>query len=115
LDARLPRFKDPILKLFRSAVIGFFASAVSDAISNSVRVVKVYKQSHTEALTYSQCVALILQEDGWTGLFGRGLLTKIVANGLQGIMFSILWKLIDDKFFKQREGGDVPSKKDKAP
>ena len=95
-------------------MIGFFASAVSDIVSNSVRVIKVYKQSHTEALTYSQCLAQILQEDGWAGVFGRGLITKIVANGLQGIMFSILWKLIDDKFFKQQEvDGDV--KKDKAP
>lgn len=95
-------------------MIGFFASAVSDVVSNSIRVLKVYKQSSTEALTYSQCLAQILQEDGWAGLFGRGLVTKIVANGLQGIMFSILWKLIDDKFFKQRED-DGDAKKDKAP
>eukprot|EP01036_Dinobryon_divergens_P032119 gene32119-41645_t len=50
----------------------------------------------------------------WFNIPKPGLITKIVANGLQGIMFSILWKLIDDKFFKQQEvDGDV--KKDKAP
>jgi hypothetical protein len=37
------------------------------------------------------------------GLFGRGLQTKIIANGMQGLMFSVLWKLIDEKFFKKED------------
>ena len=36
------------------------------------------------------------------GLFGRGLKTKILANGLQGLMFSVLWRLGQD-FLKKRE------------
>jgi len=36
-------------------------------------------------------------------LFGRGLKTKLLANGLQGIMFSVLWKYIDENFFKNTE------------
>ena len=43
----------------------------------------------------------MVKEDGVAGLLGRGLQTKIVANGLQGLMFSVLWKLIDEKFFKK--------------
>jgi hypothetical protein len=35
----------------------------------------------------------VIRQDGRLGLFGRGLKTRILANGLQGIMFSILWKL----------------------
>jgi len=42
----------------------------------------------------------VLAEGGMMSLFGRGLKTKIFANGLQGLMFSVLWKVIDDKFFK---------------
>jgi hypothetical protein len=37
------------------------------------------------------------------GLFGRGLQTKIIANGMQGLMFSVLWKLIDEKMFKKED------------
>lgn len=33
---------------------------------------------------------LVVAQDGVLGLFGRGLKTKIVANGLQGLMFSVL-------------------------
>jgi hypothetical protein len=29
-------------------------------------------------------------------LFGRGLKTRLLANGMQGIMFSIMWKYLDD-------------------
>ncbi len=35
----------------------------------------------------------VISQDGKLGLFGRGLKTRILANGLQGLMFSILWKL----------------------
>ena len=86
-------------KLGRSALIGFCASAVSDTCSNSIRVVKVYKQANSEAISYPEAVRRVIKEDGLAGLFGRGLSTKIIANGLQGLMFSVLWKLIDEQLF----------------
>ncbi len=100
LSEHLPRGTDTVSKLSRSALIGFCASAVSDTCSNSIRVVKVYKQSNTEQLSYPEVVRRVIKEDGVGGLFGRGLSTKIVANGLQGLMFSVLWKLIDEQLFK---------------
>lgn len=39
----------------------------------------------------------MIKQDGLVGLFGRGLRTKIMANGMQGIMFSVLWKAIEEK------------------
>jgi len=103
LSAALPKTDDPLGKLARSAVIGFCSSAVSDTCSNSIRVVKVYKQANTEHVSYPEAVRRVVKEDGWGGLFGRGLKTKILANGLQGIMFSVLWKYIDEKFFKNKD------------
>ncbi len=35
----------------------------------------------------------VIAVDGVKGLFGRGLKTRIIANGLQGLMFSVLWKI----------------------
>lgn len=104
LSAVLPKYDDTLKKLGRSAFIGFCASAISDTCSNSIRVVKVYKQANTkEVLSYQECIKRIIQEDGVAGLMGRGLQTKIIANGLQGLMFSVLWKLIDEQFFKKDE------------
>lgn len=107
LNETLPRTNDPLMKLGRNAVIGFCASAVSDTCSNSIRVVKVYKQSNKEQISYPETVRRILKEDGVMGLLGRGLGTKLIANGLQGLMFSVLWKYIDETLFKK----DDPKKK----
>lgn len=103
LGEHLPRTNDPLMKLGRSALIGFCSSAISDTCSNAIRVVKVYKQANTETISYPEAVKRVVKEDGWGGLFGRGLKTKIVANGLQGIMFSILWKYIDETLFKKEK------------
>jgi hypothetical protein len=101
LSAHLPRYEDTPSKLARSAFIGFCSSAVSDTCSNSIRVVKVYKQSNAEKISYPEALRRVVKEDGLGGLFGRGLQTKIFANGLQGLMFSVLWKLIDEQLFKK--------------
>jgi hypothetical protein len=96
-----PAKDDTVGKLARSALIGFCSSAVSDTCSNSIRVIKVYKQANSENVSYPEAIRRVIKEDGIGGLMGRGLQTKIVANGLQGLMFSVLWKLIDEKFFKK--------------
>jgi len=102
LCAKIPEFEEDKMKeLGRRALIGFCSSAVSDSISNSIRIVKVYKQSSLVALTYTQVIQNILMESGWKGLFFRGLETKILSNGLQGILFSILWKYFQEEIEKR--------------
>jgi len=101
LQASIPKQDDFRMKLVRNAFIGFCSSFVSDCTSNSVRVVKVYKQANTENISYPTAVKRVIAEDGLAGLFGRGLSTKILSNGVQGIMFSVLWKVIDDAFFNK--------------
>jgi len=90
-------------ELGRRALMGFCASAISDTCSNSIRVVKVYKQSSKEAISYPQVVRNIIAESGVTGLMFRGLETKILANGLQGILFSVLWKQFEEILFPKEK------------
>lgn len=89
-------------KLARSAAIGFCASATSDTVSNSIRVVKVSKQAATTAVTYPQVVRDIVAKDGVIGLFGRGLKVKLLSNALQGALFSVFWRMGSD-WYNQRE------------
>lgn len=103
LDETLPKPDTLVQKLGRSALMGFTASFVSDTCSNSIRVVKTTKQTHHLPITYPEAVRQVIAADGIIGLFGRGLRTRILANGLQGLLFSVLWKLIDDSFFKKKE------------
>ncbi|CAK7274739.1 hypothetical protein SEPCBS119000_006327 [Sporothrix epigloea] len=87
--------------LLRLAVIGFVASAVSDSVSNSLRVVKTYRQVNETSVSYVEAASLVVRADGIVGLLGRGLKTRILCNGLQGLLFSILWKLFLDIWNKK--------------
>ncbi|KAI8670482.1 hypothetical protein NCS57_00519500 [Fusarium keratoplasticum] len=89
--------------LLRLAFIGFCASIVSDSISNSLRVVKTYRQVNDTKVSYGEAARAVVVQDGITGLLGRGLKTRILANGLQGILFSILWKLFLDLWEKKTQ------------
>lgn len=102
LSEKIPKQDDPLKELGRRAIMGFSASAVSDTCSNSIRVIKVYKQSSSEALSYPQVVKKVIEESGLRGLFFRGLETKILANGLQGILFSIMWKHFEEALFPKK-------------
>ncbi|RYP19883.1 hypothetical protein DL765_003137 [Monosporascus sp. GIB2] len=82
-----------IVWLARLAFIGFCASIVSDSVSNSLPVFKTYRQVNDIKVSYSEAARLVVLQDGISGLFGRGFKTRILANGLQGLLFSILWKL----------------------
>ena len=96
LDEKLEPQKEPLKKLTRNATIGFFSSLVSDTCSNSIRVLKTQKQTYEKPISYWKCGEMIIEKEGWLGLFGRGLKTRIISNGIQGMMFSVLWK-----FFSQ--------------
>jgi len=102
LSEKIPKQDDPLKELGRRAIMGFSASAISDTCSNSIRVVKVYKQSSAEALSYPQVVRSVIAESGVRGLMFRGLETKILANGMQGILFSILWKHFEEVLFPKK-------------
>lgn len=98
LQKTVPRIDDqPMMKRVRDACIGFASSVVSDTSSNSLRVVKTTKQTFATPISYPDAVRLVIQQDGLAGLFGRGLKTRIIANGLQGALFSVLWHWIKEK------------------
>lgn len=84
------------MELARQAFIGFCATLISDTASNSLRVVKTYRQVHERDVGYLTAAKDVVAADGLLGLFGRGLKTRIIANGCQGVMFSVLWKLFMD-------------------
>jgi hypothetical protein len=93
LDKVLPPPTTVGQQILRQAFIGFVASVISDTISNSLRVVKTYRQVNETRIGYFDAARAVVATDGIRGLLGRGLKTRIIANGAQGLMFSVLWKL----------------------
>lgn len=103
LSDTIPEQDTQLAKLGRRAILGFCSSAVSDTCSNSIRVLKVYKQTHAEQIGYPRALQEVLAVNGVKGLMFRGLETKILSNGLQGILFSILWKHFEEAMFGEKK------------
>merc|ERR1712118_508477 len=97
LDASIPVPTETLPKLGRNALMGFCASFVSDTTSNSLRVLKTFRQTSEVKVSYVDAAKQIIEQDGIIGLFGRGLKTRILANGAQGVMFSVMWKYLDEQ------------------
>ncbi|KAI9456835.1 mitochondrial carrier [Lactarius psammicola] len=101
LDKLLPQPTTLGQQILRQALIGFVASVISDTVSNSLRVVKTYRQVDETRIGYLDAARAVVATDGVRGLFGRGLKTRIIANGAQGLMFSVLWKLFMNMWEKE--------------
>ena len=94
LDRYLPMYNNSIaLSLMRNAFIGFISSCVSDTISNSIRVLKTSIQTGEGKKSYKEIYEDIKKKEGNKGLL-RGLSTRLLTNGVQGLMFNVMWKYL---------------------
>lgn len=100
LNEKIPKYDELHKKLLRSAFIGFNAAVISDCSSNFLRVIKTVKQTSKKKTKYNEIVKDIVKKDGIKELFGRGLKTRIITNGIQGILFTVCWKFIEESYAK---------------
>ena len=49
-------------------------------------------------VSYRDAAAAIMKADGLRGLFGRGLGTRVLTNALQGILFTVIWRSLHERF-----------------
>jgi hypothetical protein len=95
-------------QLLRNAGTGLLASIVSDTTVNAIRVVKTTKQAmgSKQNASYADTIRMILAADGWKGLFGRGLRTRILANALQSMIFTVIWRALADRWQGSKNDDD---------
>ena len=100
LNKFIPNYENNLFKnLMRNCFIGFFSSMISDSLSNSLRVIKTYKQTSEKSKSYKEVINDIVssKNGGMKELFTRGLIIRLFANGIQGIMFNVIWKYYNNK------------------
>lgn len=97
LNKYIPAQNEKHKKLIRNAFIGFSSSLVSDTSSNFMRVIKTTRQTSENTTSYSVLVKNIYKKDGLSGLLFRGLGIRLFTNGIQGLLFNVLWKYFDSK------------------
>ena len=78
-----------------SVIEGFTCTSISDIITNPIRVLKTYRQTSPDQITYYQTYKKIVNEFGLSSLLLRGLKTRIIMHGIQNSLFVILWKKFD--------------------
>eukprot|EP00928_Gymnodinium_smaydae_P049932 TRINITY_DN33543_c0_g1_i1.p1 TRINITY_DN33543_c0_g1~~TRINITY_DN33543_c0_g1_i1.p1 ORF type:complete len:329 (+),score=45.49 TRINITY_DN33543_c0_g1_i1:78-989(+) len=93
-EASLPYKQDlpPWRCHLQNAGIGFLCGACSDVCSNSFYVLKTIRQTSAEQVGYSRMVRWVIESEGLSGLFGRGLRMRVLTNGVQGALFTVGWK-----------------------
>jgi hypothetical protein len=101
LEKSVPAVTQPSFKLFRRAFIGCCSAIVSDCCSNGLRVLKTYKQTSDETMSYLQALQELIAESGVFGFLIRGLGVKLLSNVLSSILFSVLWKMIMEQWAQQ--------------
>eukprot|EP00439_Symbiodinium_sp_Y106_P021701 s135_g2.t1 len=100
LNDFLPHYDTRSQQLLRNASIGFSASVVSDTVSNSLRVLKTHRQTR-EHDTYFGLAQSVIRKDGLSGLLSRGLATRIAANGISGMVFSVLYRVFEEPLLQR--------------
>lgn len=98
LDGLIDVPESRLRALLRNSVIGFLSSAAADIVSNSMRVVKTYKQTSASSvdtkMSYANILKMVISDGGILSLFFRGLDSRILCNGLQSIVFTVVWKYL---------------------
>ena len=108
LDRYLPLYDNNIiLRLMRNAFIGFASSCISDIISNSIRVLKTSIQTGEGKKSYKEIFEEIKKKEGIKEVFIRGLNTRLITNGIQGLMFNIMWKYFSRNEIKLIDSGNL--------
>jgi hypothetical protein len=103
LQARVPRSQQDgaagwAAFAMRAAGIGLAASAVSDATSNALHVLKTRKQTAPAAMSYPQAFRAAAAGGGvLRGVLLRGLGTKMCASAANGVLFTILWNAAEER------------------
>lgn len=99
LNEKFPRenYNNKLELLTRSAMIGFASSSCSDVFSNTFRVIKINRQVSSSNDGYIKLIKDIISQDKVTGLMTRGLKVKIITNGIQGMVFTILFDMLKNK------------------
>ena len=89
LNIYLPR---KINQDLRNGIIGFSATVCADLVINPLRVIKTYKQSHSDNLTYTEIVKNnIIKEKRYYS----GIQAKMLFNCINSAFYVILWKRLD--------------------
>ena len=79
----------------RNGIIGFSSTIISDLVVNPLRIVKTYKQSSIDAITYNEIYKNVFSSMKLSNFY-RGIKVKMVFNCFNSSLYIILWKRLEE-------------------
>jgi hypothetical protein len=81
--------------ILHNSIQGIGCSLISDVATNPIRVLKTYKQSYPEKISYHDTYTKIRRDHSLMNYLFRGLSSRILFHGLQNAIFLVLWKELE--------------------
>jgi hypothetical protein len=80
-------------KNINNALIGVSSSIVSDLVVNPIRILKTYKQSSSDYISYKNIIKNVIKMDGnFMKSYFRGYGLRMGLNAFNSGLFMVLWK-----------------------
>lgn len=83
-------------KTLQNGVCGLFASFASSICTNGIDVLKTHRQTGGGHTTYVTALRKIRETETFGQFWCRGLRPRLALDGLQGLVFSMLWKFFEE-------------------
>ena len=81
-----------------NGIIGFLATLGSDTINNPLKVIKTYKQTYKNNISYFDSFKHVISGNDYKKGIYRGLYTKTILNAFTSSIYVILWKRFESLY-----------------
>lgn len=85
-------------QVLQNALIGLSCAVVTNIIANPLSVLKAYKQTHTDGVTYTRAFKDIVGKHGMLHLFKRGIGTRLWVDAINSMVFTALWRYLAPEY-----------------
>jgi hypothetical protein len=92
LDQAFPAPTSGASAMVHNAAVGAACAITTDILANPLSLVKAYRQTSTTTISYGGIVRSVVASHGWSGLFTRGLATRIWVDVLNSAVFTVVWR-----------------------
>eukprot|EP00045_Choanoeca_perplexa_P010184 m.101822 g.101822 ORF g.101822 m.101822 type:complete len:284 (+) comp15187_c0_seq2:1645-2496(+) len=75
-----------------NATVGAVCAITTDVLANPLSLIKAYRQTSSSSISYRNIVQSVIASHGWSGLFTRGLATRIWVDVLNSAVFTVVWR-----------------------
>ena len=79
-------------QIWQNSLIGLACAVVTNTLANPLSVLKAFKQTHSENISYTRAFREIVGRHGFLHLIKRGLGTRLWVDAINSMLFTVAWR-----------------------